>query len=433
MPLTAFPLVWRILLEMLPALLLIGVMTACAPTDSLHAAIILALGWVPVIALAALFGVGPLQLWWRALSERRTGRPRNVGHERDDLDYAGRMFGFLGYAMLQRSPLQASAVMVGYGALFAAALYGFAGWSVAWVSTAASTCVPPPAQGFWVGAMLLVVAAFEGLFWPALVRRLGHARRIYGLRQALRGMWLMLKLRTRQPARDLRINLPGANAFWYGLVFSVVLLYGGSMKLVLAAGLICTVGALSSALKAVLPPTLLLLSVTGERQFLLMRFLARVTPGFAVTLIDQRSPTLHKVYFWYYGELRRHMRKHARGVAKLLPSASGLALNPSGPRTDNLRTRPGYWRKSVRDVVAFVPWVIVDTREGSPHVDAEMVWILQGEHVGKALFVTGDDGEQQALKSIRDMGIDPLAQGARVVTLTAMDTEIFAVRDKYGR
>ena len=29
--------------------------------------------------------------------------------------------------------------------------------------------------------------------------------------------------------------------------------------------------------------------------------------------------------------------------------------------------------------------------------------------------------------------VDAQAQGARVVTLTAMDTEIFSLRDKYGR
>ncbi|MDM0050606.1 hypothetical protein [Variovorax sp. J22R115] len=129
--------------------------------------------------------------------------------------------------------------------------------------------------------------------------------------------------------------------------------------------------------------------------------------------------------------LAEDMREHAPGVSKAMSISGAVALQ-GAPRDDSLRTRPGYWRRSVREVARFAAWIVVDTREGSPFVDAEIIWLMQGEYLRKVLFVIGDDGEQDALDNLRAAGIDPIARGARVVTLTAMDAEIFALRDAYA-
>lgn len=439
-PLTVFPVLWRVGLNAAPFLLLLAWLVRCAPPGRAGIVILHLLAWLPACMLLAVFAVPALQLWWLALSDRRAGRERNVGRERDDLDYAGRMIGFLGYATLRHRPLLGSLLMVGWCVALLGAAQAIQRQSVQMLADTAAWGCPAggelattgPGRALLVVAILLLMLAIEWYYWKVLVRRFGQAVSVYGVARTVAGMRLMFRLRTRQPARDMRIHMPGLGTLWYMVAFAAALLFAGSTALVLAAALLCAVAALSSVLNALLPPTLLLLSVTDERQFLLMRFLARTMPGFAVTLIDQKHPTLRRVYHWHYSEMARHARAHGRGGARALLTVASFALNPTGPRLDNLRTRSGYWRRSVRDVARFVPWIVVDTRQGSANVDAEIAWLLTGEHVGKVLFVTGDDGEQQALDRVREQGIDPQAYGARVVTLTGMDEVIYALRDRHG-
>ena len=93
-------------------------------------------------------------------------------------------------------------------------------------------------------------------------------------------------------------------------------------------------------------------------------------------------------------------RETAQGVSKLGAAVAPMFMNPSGPRLESFRTRPGLWKQSVRDLIEVSPIVIIDTRYASSPIEEEVAWMLDPRRSFRAIWLGNRDGSYPALEAV---------------------------------
>lgn len=422
-PLTSYALLWRLacVSTLWVAAVSLLPLSLCRLTPALRDAVA---AW-PAIALVLALGVAPLQLAWRAAADARAARVRELVLERHDAEYFLRSIGFVAHRLLRRHPAAGGLLLTAWTAALVTAAALLAARVPPALAGVASQCRPvaaAPAWVVWAGMLAVLLLCLRVLRDDA--RRLGAARRLLGTRGLARGIGLMCRLRSRQPARDLLRYMPLFNSGTLLGVLLALLAWPSAGSPVLQAALAATLAVVlfTATLWPLVPPTALLLGVTGDEPFGLMRTLAHGLPGLTVTLIDQADPRAAAAYAGDRERFLSGLPAPARVAAGAVPA------NPSGPRRDNIRTREAAWRDSVADAAGFVRWIVVDARAASEHVDAEIDWLLVQGLLGKTVFVVGDDGAQPALERLRARA-GGHAQGlAQLVRADALDGWLASLR-----
>jgi len=233
------------------------------------------------------------------------------------------------------------------------------------------------------------------------VRSWHRAVWLLGLRAALHGAGVMSKLRYREPFRYMRANAPGVSMTLPALLAVIVFsqhwlsLFSISLLVLVALWLAVVWPAIG-----LVPPAVLWLSVSRYDNFRILKKLQPIVPDMVKTLINQASPSISEKYYGHYMRLLAVRRETAQGVSKLGAAVAPMFMNPSGPRLESFRTRPGLWKQSVRDLIEVSPIVIIDTRYASVPVEEEVAWMLDPRRSFRAIWLGNPDGSYPALEAV---------------------------------
>jgi hypothetical protein len=284
-----------------------------------------------------------------------------------------------------------------------------------WIGIVAPWIValPPTLRANWSAAFLfavkliLVVLIFWGLYRKAriAISSWGRTIRLLGLQRTILSTRVIWKLRYREPFRYMRTNAPGVSMIFPLLLAFLVLSQMGvswfAVSLLIMAAL--WLGVVWPSLGLV-PPAIVWLSVSGHENFRILKKLQPIVPDMVKTLIDQASPDVAQNYYAHYMRLLRLREQTALGVSKLgsraARSLAPLFMNPKGPRLESLRTRPGLWKRSVRELIDVAPIVIVDTRFKSDAVLEEVAWMLDPRRSFRAIWLGDSDGTYPGLETV---------------------------------
>jgi hypothetical protein len=251
--------------------------------------------------------------------------------------------------------------------------------------------------------IVVLILACWGLFsyTRKALRSWHRAVRLLGLRAALHGAGVMSKLRYREPFRYMRANAPGLSMTFPALLAVIVLsqdwlsLFSISLLVLVALWF----GVIWPSIGLV-PPVVLWLSASGYDNFRVLKKLQPILPNMVKTLINQASPSISEKYYGHYMRLLAVRRETAQGVSKLGAAVAPMFMNPSGPRLESFRTRPGLWQQSVRDLIEVSPIVIIDTRYASGPVEEEVAWMLDPRRSFRAIWLGNPDSSYPALEAV---------------------------------
>lgn len=261
----------------------------------------------------------------------------------------------------------------------------------------------------WTEIFLLVVKAIVLIlagWWVFRLSRVSvrgwrRAVRLFGLHSALHRAGVIWKLRYREPFRYMRANAPGVSmmlpALLAAIVFSQLWPSLFSISLLILVALLFGVIWPSIGL---VPPVVLWLSTSGYDNFRFLKKLQPIVPDMVKTLINQASPGITERYYRHYMRRIAFVKETAQGVSKLGAAVAPMFMNPSGPRLESFRTRPGLWKRSVRDPIEVSPIVIRDTRYISGPVEEEVVWMLDPRRSFRAISLGNPDGSYPALEAV---------------------------------
>ena len=235
----------------------------------------------------------------------------------------------------------------------------------------------------WTTALLLAGCVLSA--WVALrssqptFRLYGECMRKLGVRHVLRGVAMMSFFRLRQPRRDFFKMAPViADLFPLTICVMVyVFLPPGVLSAVLVWILVAAVVVMS--LSRIRPPTWLFLATSDYEAFWVFSDLRHNWGLTAVCLLDRGTPQGYQFY-----EAEREMWSRERGMPR------GLFYDPGQPRIWNIRTRPELWEHTVLLLIDYVPTVVVDLRQPSDYVLAEVQWLMKPSRIGKALFLVDE-------------------------------------------
>ncbi len=282
----------------------------------------------------------------------------------------------------------------------------------------------------WLVAVLLIALGgamlrYLALIYPVTAAKYAMSVRAMGVRRVLQGMLMMAFLRLRQPRRDFFFQAPVVS--WMPWLAAAAALKATIPIAALAwaiPGLLLAIAAVL-ALDIMIPPMWLYLGVSQFDAFGVFHQLRESWRGHTgVTLLDRDGPHGAR-YYTADAQLRI-----SRGSF-----ASRLFFDPGAPRVWSLRTRPGLWVPTVRQLVGFVPVVVVDVRSGSGHVRDEIDWLAESRNLGKAWFLVADDerggtvtgtqpGSPDVLAAVRIPAGAQVASEAMLLGATWTDTAL---------
>ena len=251
--------------------------------------------------------------------------------------------------------------------------------------------------------IVVLILACWGLIWYTSkgFSSWHRAVQLLGIRAAVHGAGVMLKLRYREPFRYMRANAPGLSMTFPALLAVVVLSqYGPSLFSISLLVLVALWLGVIWPLIGLVPPVVLWLSASGYDNFRVLKKLQPILPDMVKTLINQASPSISEKYYGHYMRLLAVQRETARGVSKVAAAVGPIFMNPGGPRLESFRTRPGLWKQSVRDLIEVSPIVIIDTRFASGPVEEEVAWMLDPGRSFRAIWLGNPDGSYPALEAV---------------------------------
>jgi hypothetical protein len=242
----------------------------------------------------------------------------------------------------------------------------------------------PPARADLESVVVLLAATgllawWVGRFWYATIRNYRRCIRELGAARTLRGVWMMVRLRLRQPRRDFfRMTPLIADMFPFAVCAAIYELVPVAW-LALPMALLAASLELAMTFDRIRPPTWLFLSTSAYEAFWVFDDLRAIWSVTAVCLLDRGGAEGTK---FYQAEREKWQRERRTPV--------GLFYDPTQPRIWSIRTRFDRWEQTVIELIDYVPLIVVDLREPSPFVREEVEWLAQPSRIVKALFLYDD-------------------------------------------
>jgi hypothetical protein len=243
--------------------------------------------------------------------------------------------------------------------------------------------IPRPLTFAILVAPVAVFSLWSGLNdWKRSVRLLG-------ILEGLRIGWRLAGIRHRQTFRAMMLSAPGFTLL--PLVIAVgylSLAWTGSFAdpwlFVSAVAIVTSVGLL---LTNTTPPVSLFLGSSQYGGFETMkRMRAQGCP--IISLVDQASPNVLEHYDRHYGAVIEAMPQGPRRIAKVLRPFA----DPTAPRFDSVRTRSTQWRRTVLELMDYLPLLVLDARNTGRQIQQEALWALAPSRRHKVLFISDDEG-----------------------------------------
>jgi hypothetical protein len=266
----------------------------------------------------------------------------------------------------------------------------------------------PPSRSGWIAALVLagvtvwVAWRFVLPMVVGTVQNYATSIRGLGIGRFLRGIPRLILLRICQPGRDFLLLTPGIAEMW---LFALSACFAAAIPIpFVAIALSSTVAtfATMSMLDKLRPPTLLFLGASEDDSFRAFVLLKDIWGPVAVTFLNRENDAGRRLY-----DIQRAVWERQGRIPR------GVFYDPTIPRVWSLRTRPSLWAHSVRLLINYVPVIVIDVRQPSDYVRAEVEWLADPTKVAKTWFLVAGNTPDPMFSGL-------IPPGARLITEEAL-------------